>query len=94
MYRPIPFIPSSNLGQSITALAFDPLSDVLWAGTSAGTVIGHAGTSGARGVSFPVGSHVEVKKLIAEENSVKALPASGEGVGSWTKGGMNKWYFR
>jgi WD40 repeat protein len=79
-------------GQPVTALSFDPVSDTLWAGSNNGTCLAYHGTSAVRGVCFPVGG--AVKKIIAGENYVRALAIAGEGVGSWGKGGVNKWYFR
>ncbi|KAF9228724.1 hypothetical protein BS17DRAFT_724469 [Gyrodon lividus] len=81
-------------GQPVTALAFDPVSDSLWTGTNSGTVIALHTIQGLRGVSFPVGGGLAVKQLSVGDNYVRALGTAGEGVGSWAKGGMNKWYFR
>lgn len=80
--------------QPVTALSFDPVSDVLWAGSNLGYVTGYHGTRGIRGVSFKVGGNLAVRKLVSGESHVRALGLSGEGFGTWTKGGMNKWYFR
>jgi PAB-dependent poly(A)-specific ribonuclease subunit 2 len=80
-------------GQPATALSFDPVSDILWAGSNTGSVIAYYGTLATRGVCFPVGGNLAVKKIIAGENYVRALGTTGEGVGSWAKGGMNKWFF-
>ncbi|KAG6818207.1 hypothetical protein H0H87_000112 [Tephrocybe sp. NHM501043] len=92
-YRKIPPI-SLSFPQPVTALSFDPISDVLWAGSNTGDVTGYYGTRGIRGVSYKVGGTLAVKKIVAGENHVRALGVSGEGFGTWTKGGMNKWYFR
>ncbi|KIJ63247.1 hypothetical protein HYDPIDRAFT_175993 [Hydnomerulius pinastri MD-312] len=81
-------------GQPVTALSFDPVSDSLWTGTHSGTVIALHTVQGVRGVSFPVGGGLAVKQLSVGDNHVRALGMAGEGVGSWAKGGMNKWYFR
>ncbi|KAG6854603.1 hypothetical protein C0991_004205 [Blastosporella zonata] len=83
---------SLSFPQPVTALSFDPISDVLWAGSSAGDVTGYYGTRGIRGVSYKVGGTLPVKKVVAGENHVRALGV--EGFGTWAKGGMNKWYFR
>ncbi|KNZ74766.1 PAB-dependent poly(A)-specific ribonuclease subunit PAN2 [Termitomyces sp. J132] len=80
--------------QPVTSLSFDPVSDILWAGSNLGDVTGYYGTRGIRGVSFKVGGRLAVKKLVSGENHVRALGLAGEGFGTWTKGGMNKWYFR
>ncbi|KAF8889778.1 WD40-repeat-containing domain protein [Gymnopilus junonius] len=62
----------SSFGQPITALSFDTVSDILWAGLNTGTITAYLGTRGVRGPSFRVGGDL----------------------GSWTKGGLNKWFFR
>ena len=83
-----------DYAQPVTALSFDPVSDTLWSGTNAGTVIALHTVQGLRGVSFPVGGGLGVKQIVAGDNYVRALGIAGEGVGSWAKGGMNKWFFR
>ncbi|GLB35065.1 putative catalytic subunit of the poly(A)-nuclease (PAN) deadenylation complex, one of two cytoplasmic mRNA deadenylases involved in mRNA turnover [Lyophyllum shimeji] len=93
-YRQIAPITLSEFSQPVTALSFDPVSDILWAGSNSGVVAGYYGTRGTRGVSFPVGGSLAVKKIVAGENHVRALGVSGEGLGTWAKGGMNKWFFR
>jgi PAB-dependent poly(A)-specific ribonuclease subunit 2 len=80
--------------QPVTAVSFDPVSDVLWSGSNFGTVLAYYGTRGTRGISFPVGGDLAVKKISAGENYVRALGVASEGIGSWSKGGMNKWFFR
>lgn len=89
-----PISPLHGFGQPITALSFDPVSDILWVGLNSGTVSAYLGTRGARGPSFPVGGGVGVKKIAAGDTYVRALGNSHDGLGSWTKGGMNKWFFR
>ncbi|KDQ12374.1 hypothetical protein BOTBODRAFT_134946 [Botryobasidium botryosum FD-172 SS1] len=74
----------------ITSLAFDPLSDVLWSGSASGSVAAFYG-SGLRGVKFPVGGNATVLRIIASEKDVKAI--GSEGIGSWSKGGVNKWHY-
>ncbi|KAH7889997.1 PAB-dependent poly-A-specific ribonuclease subunit PAN2 [Phlebopus sp. FC_14] len=83
-----------SYAQPVTALSFDPVSDSLWSGTNAGTVVALHTVHGVRGVSFPVGGGLAVRQLSVGDNHVRALGMAGEGVGSWAKGGMNKWYFR
>ncbi|KIJ44196.1 hypothetical protein M422DRAFT_252212, partial [Sphaerobolus stellatus SS14] len=78
----------------ISALAFDPVSDTLWAGNSAGIVAAYHGSSRARGVYFPVGDGRPVRKIAAGDIQIRALPDSGVGLGAWSKGGVNKWYLR
>lgn len=92
MYRPAIPIPSN--GQPVTALAFDPVSDSVWAGDNSGLVFALHSLHGLRGVSFPVGGALPVKQLVVADNHVRALGLAGHGVGAWAKGGMNKWFFR
>jgi PAB-dependent poly(A)-specific ribonuclease subunit 2 len=77
-----------------TALSFDPVSDVLWVGSASGSVCAHYGETTSNGVTFPASSaHGEpVLKLLASENDVKALVR--DAIGSWGKGGVNKWYHK
>ena len=90
-YYPIPSIHlSSPIPVAVTALSFDPVSDLLWAGSSAGLVTGYFGSL-TRGVTFPVRGETGVLKLLAGEKDVKAI--GNAGFGSWTKGGANKWQF-
>lgn len=94
-YKNIPPISSLNgFGQPITALSFDTVSDILWAGLNTGTVTAYLGTRGIRGPSFRVGGDLGVKKIAPGDNYVRALGNSNDGLGSWTKGGTNKWFFR
>ena len=93
-YQPLPSI-TPTFPQSASAIAFDPVSDILWAGTSLGAVTGYYGSRGLRGVSFPVsGSRGPVSKIVANDNQVFAASLGDEGVGSWHKGGMNKWFYK
>ncbi|KAJ8093092.1 poly(A)-specific ribonuclease [Marasmius tenuissimus] len=78
--------------QPVSALSFDPVSDTLWAGSGSGYVSAHHGTTGVRGVCFRAGDH-PVQKIVAGDNQVRAASVGGSGVGSWAKGGMNKWYY-
>lgn len=96
-YKPISSIAPSSLsgfGSAVTALSFDPVSDILWTGSSSGSVSACYGTQGVRGVSFRVGGDTAVKKIIAGDNYTQALGTVNAGFGSWSKGGMNKWFFR
>ena len=79
--------------QLVSALSFDPVSDTLWAGSGTGHVSAHHGTTGVRGVCFRAGDH-PVQKIVAGDNQVRAASVGGSGVGSWAKGGMNKWYYK
>ena len=80
--------------QAITALSFDPTSDTLWSGANSGNVTAYYTPQGIRGVSFPVGGGLAVNKVIADETQVRAQGVTGEGVGAWSKGGVNRWYYR
>jgi PAB-dependent poly(A)-specific ribonuclease subunit 2 len=95
-YRPIPPITHQRdiYAQPVTALSFDPVSDTLWSGSNVGNVIAYYGARGTRGVSFPVGGSLAVKKILSGDNYVRSHGVGSEGVGSWGKGGINKWYFR
>lgn len=79
--------------QTISALSFDPVSDALWVGSSSGYISAHHSIQGLRGVCFKAGK-LPVLKVSADENSVKAASGGGDGVGSWAKGGMNKWFYQ
>ncbi|KAF8797918.1 hypothetical protein BYT27DRAFT_7246743 [Phlegmacium glaucopus] len=95
-YKPISSIASPSLsgfGAAVTALSFDPVSDILWTGSDSGSVSACYGTQGVRGVSFRVGGNTAVKKIVAGDNYIRALGTTSAGFGSWSKGGMNKWFF-
>ena len=81
-------------GQPVTALSFDPVQDILWTGNNIGGVVALYGSRGDRGVAFRVGGDQPVKKIIAGDNFVRAIGSAGNGVGSWSKGGVNSWYFQ
>ena len=93
-YRPTDRTITHEYHQPITSLAFDPVSDILWSGSSSGTVLAFCTPQAIRGVSFPVGGGQPVQKLVAGDTYVRACGLAGQGVGSWTKGGVNKWHFR
>ena len=96
-YKPIPPIttlPFNGFPQPVTAISFDPVSDVLWTGLNSGTVTGYCGTQSIRGPSFRVGGSLGVKKIAAGDHYIRALGDSSNGLGSWTKGGVNKWFHR
>ena len=94
-YQPLPPIITQPLfPQAITSLAFDPVSDTLWTGNNSGTIVAFYGTSGTRGVAFPVGGDLAVKKLLVADQYVRGLGTAGRGVGSWGKGGINKWFYK
>ncbi|KAI0293442.1 PAB-dependent poly-A-specific ribonuclease subunit PAN2 [Russula brevipes] len=95
-YRPVvPIAPKHDVfAQAITTLSFDPTSDTLWSGTNSGNVTAYYTPQGIQGVSFPVGGGLAVNKLVADETQVRAQGIAGEGVGAWSKGGVNRWYYR
>ncbi|KAL0947460.1 hypothetical protein HGRIS_013567 [Hohenbuehelia grisea] len=92
-YHPIPPISPSFYAQSANSLSFDPVTNTLWAGTTAGTVVAYHGAMAVRGVQFRVGGNFGVTKVLAEHSHVRAL-ASQDLMGSWAKGGMNKWQYK
>jgi PAB-dependent poly(A)-specific ribonuclease subunit 2 len=95
-YRPaVPITPQHDaFPQIITALSFDLVSDTLWAGENTGNVTAYYTPQGVRGVSFPVGGGLAVNKVVADETQVRACGAAAEGIGAWSRGGVNKWYYR
>lgn len=96
-YKSIPPIGTSSLDgfvQPVTALSFDPVSDILWTGLDSGTVNSYFGCRGVRGPSFRVGGNLSVKKITSGDNTVQAFGEAGDGLGSWSKGGVNKWFYR
>ncbi|KAF9821597.1 hypothetical protein IEO21_00443 [Rhodonia placenta] len=95
-YRPLDTITYQRdiFPEAITALQFDPVSDTLWAGTNSGYVSAYYTFHGLRGVSFPVGGGLAVKNISATDSVVRAFALASEGIGTWTKGGMNKWFYR
>ncbi|EJD06087.1 uncharacterized protein FOMMEDRAFT_78690 [Fomitiporia mediterranea MF3/22] len=95
-YRLIAPITTQNglYTQPITSLAFDPVSDTLWTGNNSGSVVAYYGTQGTRGVHFPVGGDLAVKKILVGDKYVRALGSAGRGVGQWSKGGANNWYHK
>ncbi|KIL69643.1 hypothetical protein M378DRAFT_184057 [Amanita muscaria Koide BX008] len=93
-FKPLPVISLPTFPHPITALSFDPVSDTLWAGSSTGQVTALHGSQGMRGVSFPVGGDLGVSKISAGDNYVRACGFASNGIGSWAKGGMNKWFYR
>ena len=80
--------------QPITALCFDPVSDTLWSGNNSGIVAAYYSARGMRGVSYRVGGNLAVKGIIAGDSLVRGFGISSGGIGAWTKGGVNKWFYR
>ncbi|KAH9843028.1 ubiquitin carboxyl-terminal hydrolase-domain-containing protein [Rhodofomes roseus] len=78
----------------VTALAFDPVSDTLWTGLNSGIVTAYYTPQGMRGVTFPIGGGLAVKRIVASDSNVRAYGVASEGVGAWGKGGVNKWNHR
>ena len=91
-YRPA--VPIHRQHDVITALSFDPSSDTLWSGSDSGNVTAYYTPQGMRGVTFPVGGGMAVNNVVADEIQVRAQGVAGEGVGAWSKGGVNRWYYR
>jgi PAB-dependent poly(A)-specific ribonuclease subunit 2 len=92
-YRPAASLTHlQQTGQPVTAVSFDPVSDILWAGFNTGNVVALYTPRGMRGVGFPVGGDLAVKKIIAGDQYVRAVGLASEGIGQWGKGGRNQWY--
>jgi PAB-dependent poly(A)-specific ribonuclease subunit 2 len=92
-YRPAASLTHlQQYGQPVTAISFDPVSDILWAGSNIGNVVALYTPRGMRGVGFRVGGDLAVKKIIAGDQFVRAVGLASEGVGQWGKGGRNQWY--
>jgi PAB-dependent poly(A)-specific ribonuclease subunit 2 len=62
--------------------------------SNSGVVVAYLGRQGVRGPCFRIGGNLSVKKIIAGDNHVHAADNANEVLGSWTKGGVNKWNFR
>uniref|UniRef100_D8PTC9 PAN2-PAN3 deadenylation complex catalytic subunit PAN2 n=1 Tax=Schizophyllum commune (strain H4-8 / FGSC 9210) TaxID=578458 RepID=D8PTC9_SCHCM len=93
-YQAIAPIALASFAEPVTAVSFDLASDTLWAGTNSGYINAFHGTQGARGVCFAVGGNLAVKKIVAGDSAVRAFGAGSNGIGSWSKGGVNKWFHR
>lgn len=93
-YRPLrPLAPAERpFPRAVTALAFDPVSDILWTGNEDGVVTTYYTNRGFPGVSFPVCRDIPVSKIVAGDSQVNVFGAGSNGVGSWAKGGNNKWF--
>ncbi|KAH8833946.1 ubiquitin carboxyl-terminal hydrolase-domain-containing protein [Flagelloscypha sp. PMI_526] len=89
-FQPIPPLSIPGFQQSVTALSFDPVSDTLWAGSSNGYVHAIHSTQNLHNITFPVGKRSATRKVISSDSIVRAI--TGGGIGSWSKGGMNKWH--
>lgn len=79
--------------QAVTALSFDPASDALWVGSDSGYVTSYCSPQGLRGVSFRAGD-LAVQRIISGDSYVRAMSVSSNGLGSWAKGAMNKWFYK
>ncbi|KAF8305548.1 PAB-dependent poly-A-specific ribonuclease subunit PAN2 [Clavulina sp. PMI_390] len=75
--------------QPITSLSFDPVADTLWSGNAGGSVHAYHGSTRMRGVSYIVCRGEVIERVLASDNVVHACSRSN--VGSWGKGGVNKW---
>lgn len=82
---------SSPLPFPVTALAFDPLSDVLWTG-SAGQVSAYYHNR-TRGVYWRHSKNT-ITKVAAEDSHVRVIDAVGRQLGSYSKGGVTRWQYR
>jgi PAB-dependent poly(A)-specific ribonuclease subunit 2 len=92
-YRPaVSLTHLQQYGQPVTALSFDPVSDILWTGSNSGNVVALYTPRGLRGVGFQVGGDHAVKKITVGDQYVRAVGLASEGVGQWGKGGRNQWY--
>jgi len=76
----------------ISALSFDPVSDVLWAGNGHGQVAAYY-RNRMRGVAFPVGENY-VSSLSISDSQIYAMTITGQGLGAWARGGINRWHYR
>jgi PAB-dependent poly(A)-specific ribonuclease subunit 2 len=76
----------------ISSVSFDPVSDVLWAGNELGQVCAYY-RNRMRGVAFPVGEGY-VSSLSTSDQQIYAMSITGQGLGAWSKGGVNKWHYR
>lgn len=91
-HQQAPFGGQAAFPQPVTSLSFDPASDILWAGNTSGLINAWNGASRMRGVSYLVARGHPVQKIsVSPEGVVHAC--AGFGVGSWGKGGVNKWYY-
>ncbi|TFL07786.1 ubiquitin carboxyl-terminal hydrolase-domain-containing protein [Pterulicium gracile] len=93
-YTPVsPIHTYSAANNGISALAFDPVADTLWTGLVNGTVVArHSAAHPFRGITINVKAGA-VSKISAGENHIRALGAGSPGLGSWTKGGANEWFY-
>ena len=82
---------SSPLPFPVTALAFDPLSDVLWTG-NAGQVSAYYHNR-SRGVYWRHSKNT-ITKIVAGDSHVRVIDAVGRQLGAYSKGGVTKWQYR
>jgi WD40 repeat protein len=82
---------SSPLPFPVTALAFDPLSDVLWTG-SAGQVSAYYHNRN-RGVYWRHSKNT-ITKVAAGDSHVRVIDAVGRQLGAYSKGGVTRWQYR
>ncbi|CAG8768565.1 12220_t:CDS:2, partial [Acaulospora colombiana] len=71
----------------ISAVSFDPVSDVLWAGNEVGQVCAYY-RNRMRGVAFTVGEGY-VSSLSISDQHIYAMSIAGQGLGAWSRGGVN-----
>lgn len=82
---------SNTLPFPVTALAFDPLSDVLWTG-SAGQVSAYYHNR-SRGVYWRHSKNT-ITKIAAGDSHVRVIDAVGRQLGAYSKGGATRWQYR
>lgn len=92
-HQQTPFGGQSTYPQPVTSLCFDPASDILWTGNTAGLVNAYHGATRMRGVSYLVARGDPVKRITVSPEGVIHANAS-TCVGSWGRGGVNKWYYQ
>jgi PAB-dependent poly(A)-specific ribonuclease subunit 2 len=91
--QPITQLRDSNpLQFPVTALAFDPLSDVLWTGSGAGQVSAYDHNR-SRGVYWRHSKHT-ITKVAAGDSQTRVIDAAGRQLGSYSKGGVTKWQYQ
>lgn len=89
---PITYQRDTPYPSQISALCFDPVSDVLWGGNGHGQVAAYY-RNRTRGIAFLAGESY-VSGLSVSDQQLYAMTIAGQGLGAWGKGGVNKWYYR
>lgn len=81
----------SPLPFPVTALVFDPYSDVLWTG-SAGQISAYYHNR-TRGVYWRHSKNT-ITKIAAEDSHVRVIDVVGRQLGAYSKGGVTRWQYR